>query len=163
MGASSFFAVVQLLNRVQFFTTPWTAGHHASLSFTIFWPQRRILTTIWPQWAMGPLFFPKALVFKSSGRNDWLFFCLFFVLYCFVFSICTHLFCHRDYFDKNNVPWSNLEEMFFNISFFLEINCMHYHIKYWKKPSVTPISLTVFKRHFLNLIIHWILISRKGY
>ena len=53
--------------------------------------------------------------------------------------------------------------MFFNISFLLEINRMHYHIKYWKKRSVTPISLTGIKGHFLNLIIHWILSSRKAY
>lgn len=60
------------------------------------------------------------LVFKSSGRND----CFFF------FNISTHKFFHRDYFDKNHVPWSNLEEIFLNIVPLLESSYVHYHIKY---------------------------------
>ena len=34
-GASKLFSSVQFLSHVQLFATPWTAGHQASLSFTI--------------------------------------------------------------------------------------------------------------------------------
>ena len=35
MIASIIFVVIQSISRVQFFSTPWTAAHQASLSFTI--------------------------------------------------------------------------------------------------------------------------------
>ena len=35
--SESAIVVVQLLNHVQFFATPWTVAHQASLSFTISW------------------------------------------------------------------------------------------------------------------------------
>ena len=38
------FVVVQSLSRVQLFVTPWTAAHHASLSFTISRSLRRLMS-----------------------------------------------------------------------------------------------------------------------
>ena len=36
--------VVQLLNHVQFFATPWTVAHQASLSFTISWSFLKLMS-----------------------------------------------------------------------------------------------------------------------
>ena len=37
--------LVQLLNPVQLFTTPWTAAHQASLFFTISWSSLKLMST----------------------------------------------------------------------------------------------------------------------
>lgn len=66
-------------------------------------------------------------------------------------------------FDKNDVPWSNLEEMFVIISPLLESYYVHYLTKDWKKPYGSLISLALFKQHFLNVIIHRTLFSRNTY
>ena len=38
--------VVQSLNCVQFFATPWTVTYQASLSFTIFWSLLKLMSTM---------------------------------------------------------------------------------------------------------------------
>ena len=42
------FVVIQLLNCVQLFETPWTAACQASLSFTVFWRLLKIMSTEMP-------------------------------------------------------------------------------------------------------------------
>ena len=39
--------VVQLLNCVRLFATPWTAAHQASLSFSIFWSFLKLMSIEW--------------------------------------------------------------------------------------------------------------------
>ena len=41
----TFIVVVQSLNRVWLFATPWTAAHQASLSFTISWGLLKLMST----------------------------------------------------------------------------------------------------------------------
>ena len=38
-------SVIQLLSRVRLFTTPWTAAHQASLSFTVSWSLLKLVST----------------------------------------------------------------------------------------------------------------------
>ena len=38
------FVVVQSLSHVQFFVTPWTAAHQASLSFTVSWSLPQLMS-----------------------------------------------------------------------------------------------------------------------
>ena len=46
ISGSMAFVVVQLLSHVQFFVTPWTAAHQASLSFTVSWSLLKLMS-IW--------------------------------------------------------------------------------------------------------------------
>ena len=57
--------VVQLLNRVWLFETPWTAAHQASLSFTISWSLFKLMSTesVMPS---NCLFFYCLLLFLPS-------------------------------------------------------------------------------------------------
>ena len=43
-SSNSGIVVVQSLNRVQLFVTPWTAAHQASLSFTISWSLFKLMS-----------------------------------------------------------------------------------------------------------------------
>ena len=57
--------VVQLLGRVQLFVTPWTAAHHASLSFTIHWSLLK-LTAIESVMPSNHLIFSRPLLLLPS-------------------------------------------------------------------------------------------------
>ena len=77
--------VVQLLSRVQLFTTPGTAGWHASLSFTISWSLLKLMSTesVVPSYhliSVVPFFsclqsfaapgsFPISQLFTSGGQS----------------------------------------------------------------------------------------------
>ena len=68
--------VVQSLSRVQLFVTPWTAGHKASLSFTVSWNVLRLVSieSVMPSnhlifchpLLLLPSIFPSIRVFSSE-------------------------------------------------------------------------------------------------
>ena len=84
-----FHLVVQLLSRVRFFATPWTAAHQASLSFTISWSLLKLMSTelVMPsnhlilchRLLLLPSIFPSIKVFSSelALRIRWLKYCSF--------------------------------------------------------------------------------------
>ena len=71
------FAVVQSLSRVQLFVTPWTAAHHASLSFTISWSLHKLMCieSVMPSnhfilchpLLLPPSIFPSIRVFSNES------------------------------------------------------------------------------------------------
>ena len=64
-------AGVQLLSRVQPFETPWTAGHQASLSFTISWSLLKLMSieSVMPSEPSHPLS-PSSLAFSLYQRQN---------------------------------------------------------------------------------------------
>ena len=77
--------IVQLLSRVQFFVTPWTAACQASLSFTIYWSLLKLMSIelgdmipsncfiLFCPLLLLPSFFPSIRVFsnESALRIRW--------------------------------------------------------------------------------------------
>ena len=61
----SFVAVVQSLNHVRLFVNPWTAAHQASLSFTISWNLRKLISIEVVLILCHPFLLPS--VFPSIG------------------------------------------------------------------------------------------------
>jgi hypothetical protein len=98
-------------------------------------------------------FLTEVLVFKLPRSNA----CLFQYLYTFILS--QRLFLWKKFMYSDQL-WRKCLLM---QSPFLESNYAHYHIKDCKKPWSKHIFLTLFKQHFLNLIIHRTLFSRNNY
>ena len=77
------YLVVQSLSRVPLFVTPWTAAHHASLSFTTSWSLLKLISfkSVMPSnhlilcnpLLLLPLIFPSIRVFsnESALRTRW--------------------------------------------------------------------------------------------
>jgi len=61
-----FLFLVQLLNCVRFFVTPWTAACQASLSFTISWSLLKLTSTIKSVMPFNHLIFCHSLLFLPS-------------------------------------------------------------------------------------------------
>ena len=65
------FSSVQLLSHVQLFATPWTAACQASLSFTISWSLRKLISVVsmisFNHLILNPPFLLLALSFPASG------------------------------------------------------------------------------------------------
>jgi len=68
--------VVQLLNHVRLFATPWVVAHQASLSFTIFWSFLKLTSielvilsnhlVLWCPFLLLPSIFPSIRVFANE-------------------------------------------------------------------------------------------------
>ena len=87
MRKSCLVAVVQSLSRVRLLATPWTAGHQASLSFTISWSSLKLMSieSVMPSnhlilchpLLLPPSIFPGITVFSSESAlhirwpKDW--------------------------------------------------------------------------------------------
>ena len=85
------FVVVQLLSRVQFFATPWTAAHQASLSFTV---SRSLLKLISIEAMMPPnhlILCGRLLLLLSvfPSIRVLVFYFVFFHLVCFYIWQCS--------------------------------------------------------------------------
>ena len=73
------FVVVQSLNHVRLFATPWTAAHQASLSITIFWSLLKIMSiesvmpsnylTLCCPLLLLPSIFPQIRVFSNESTH----------------------------------------------------------------------------------------------
>ena len=71
------FVVVQLLSRVRLFSTPWTAAHQASLSFTISWSLLKVMSIesvmpsnhliLYHPLLLLPSIFPSIRVFSNES------------------------------------------------------------------------------------------------